>query len=146
MCKCHKSCASLLAFAAVSRCAVDGNLRRDTLHSIDSTGGSLGGVRFFFLVFVFTSFILGNIVQYILLQDAHDQVKPEEIDGLKTGKKSKGDVLADPAFVLLSLPVQLEGTDGSEFGQNCPEDLQVDKMPQVNPDRDEEAEIRSNNR
>ena len=144
--KFHKSCASLLAFATVSRCAVDGNLGGDTLRLVDFNRRRLGNVCLFLLFFVFTSFVLRNIVQDVFFQDAHDQIKPEQVDGLEAGKKSKRDVLTDPALVLLSFPVELKGTHGSEFSQDSPEDLQVDIMPQIDPYSDEQTKIRTDDR
>lgn len=61
---------------------------------------------------------------------------------MQAGQQSEGDILADPALVLLSLPVEFEGTDSTEFGQNGPEDLQVQNVAAVDPDADKRAEVR----
>lgn len=61
---------------------------------------------------------------------------------MQAGQQSEGDILADPALVLLSLPVEFEGADSTEFGQNGPEDLQVQNVAAVDPDTDKCAEVR----
>jgi len=90
---------------------------------------------------VVTALILGNTVEDVVGQNAQDQEEPEEVDGLQTSKQGKGDVLTDPALVLLCFPVELKGTDSTELGQDSPEDLQVEDMAEVNPRADEHAEV-----
>ena len=55
--------------------------------------------------------------------------------------KCKGDILRDPALVLLGLPVELPGPDGLEFGEHGPEDLEGDVVAQVGPDDHEDEEV-----
>jgi hypothetical protein len=114
----------LLAFAVVRWFAVNENLWGSI---------SLRDGLFLVLVLVVASFVLLHVFYQVLLQNAEDQVKPKEIDCLKTGKKTERDDLTDPAFVLLGLPVQLERSHGSELGQDSPDDFQVDIMSQVDP-------------
>lgn len=49
--------------------------------------------------------------------------------------------MADPAFVLLGLPVEGEGADGSEGGGDAVKDAEVDVVPEVDPDADKEGEV-----
>ena len=84
---------------------------------------------------------MSNLVEHKVLGNPQDQVEPEYVDCLKTGKKREGDVLADPAFVLLGLPVQFERTHRPEFCQGCPEDAEIDVMSQVDPHAGEEREV-----
>lgn len=100
-------------------------------------------LHLFFLFLIVTALILRHAVEDVVRQDAQNQEEPEEVDGLKTGQEAEGDVLADPALVLLRLPVQLEGTDGAELGEDGPEDLQVQHVSEINPNSDEQGEIGS---
>ena len=77
-------------------------------------------------ILVVTSRVSGGLVEDKVLRYPENQVEPEQVDCLKTGKKREGDVLADPALVLLGLPIQLERTHGPKLGQSCPEDTQID--------------------
>ena len=52
--------------------------------------------------------------------------------------------MADPTLVLLSLPIEFEGPDGTEFGRCCVKNREVDVVAQVDPDEDEEEEVRAN--
>lgn len=92
---------------------------------------SIGGfvctfILLLLFLFVIAPFVLCNIIEQVVFQDPEDQVKPKEIDGLKTSKEREGDDLANPAFVLLSLPVQLERSHGPKLGQNGPDNFQID--------------------
>lgn len=49
--------------------------------------------------------------------------------------------MGDPALVLLGLPIELEGSDGAEFGEGRVEDGQIDVVAQVDPHEDEEAKV-----
>lgn len=131
-----------------SRLAVHVHRRRLVLLAdrLDASGQGLGlGVilHLFFLLLVIAALVLCNTGEQVVGQDAQDQEEPKEIDGLETSQQTKGDVLTDPALVLLRLPVQLEGPDSAELGEDGPEDLQVQHMSEVNPDSDERGEIGS---
>ena len=54
--------------------------------------------------------------------------------------------MTDPAFVLLGVPVELEGTNGAEGGEGGVDDDEIDVVPEVDPDADEEAEPREDER
>lgn len=133
--------------------AVDQNLRglgliarvagsdlRDVGPGGDGSRLLLLGLLFLF-VLVFASLVLGDAVEDVVLQDAEDQEQPEEVDSLETREQGKGDVLTDPALVLLRFPVQFERSNGPELGQHGPEDLQVQVVAEVDPHHDEESEV-----
>ena len=48
--------------------------------------------------------------------------------------------MADPAFILLGIPVEVEGADGAEGGESGVEDDEVDVVAEVDPDANEEGE------
>ena len=48
--------------------------------------------------------------------------------------------MTDPAFILLGIPVEIEGADGAEGGEGGVEDDEVDVVAEVDPDADEEGE------
>lgn len=50
--------------------------------------------------------------------------------------------MRDPTLVLLSLPVELEGTDGTEGGEGGVDDEEIDVVAEIDPDQDEEGEER----
>ncbi len=52
--------------------------------------------------------------------------------------------MGERAFVLPRFPVEVEGADSAELGEGCIEDDYVDVVAEINPDDDEEAEIRAN--
>lgn len=90
---------------------------------------------------VFTAVVVGGLIQDESHRDSANEEKPEKVDGLQTGQKAKSNVLRDPALVLLSLPVELVGTDGLELGEDGPEDVEVDVVAQVGPDDEEDEEV-----
>lgn len=49
--------------------------------------------------------------------------------------------MTDPAFVLLGVPIELEGANGSEGGEGRVEDNKVDIVAQVDPGADENGEV-----
>lgn len=104
--------------------------RRAGLHAriVLQQFGSLLVQNLLTALLVIAAWICGRTVEDEVLGDPQDQVEPEEVDCLQRGEQSKRDVLADPAFVLLRFPVQLEWADRPEFGQGGPEDAQVDVM------------------
>ena len=82
----------------------------------------------------------GNL-KHDIIRDADDEEQPEQVDALQRGQQAKGDVLADPALVLLGDPVEVEGADGAEFGEGGVEDDEVEVVAAVDPDADEEGEV-----
>lgn len=50
--------------------------------------------------------------------------------------------MRDPTLVLLSLPVELKGTDGAEGGEGGVDDEEIDVVAEIDPDQDEEGEER----
>src|SRR5271156_5153972 len=90
---------------------------------------------FFLLIifFVVAALVLLDAVEQVILQDSQHQEQPEHIDGLETSKQSEGDVLRDPALVLLSFPVQFKWTYSTELGQGCPKDSQIEVVSKVDP-------------
>lgn len=85
--------------------------------------------------------VLGHIGDNKTIRDPADEEEPEEIDGLEGGEEGESDVLRDPAFVLLGLPVEFEWADGGKFGDNRPEYFEVQVMSHVCPDTHEQEEI-----
>lgn len=81
-----------------------------------------------FLLFVVGSVVGGGLVRQESESNTHNVEQPEEVERLKRGQEGSSDVLADPALVLLSLPVQLKRSNGSEFGEHGPDDLEVNDM------------------
>ena len=53
--------------------------------------------------------------------------------------------MANPALVLLRLPVQIEGANRAELRDSGPEDEEVNVVPEIDPDEDEEAKVGANN-
>jgi hypothetical protein len=91
--------------------------------------------------FVVTSLILDASVEDVVLGDSENQEEPEDIDGLEAGQQRKGDDLAEQAFVLLRLPVELVWSHSLELGQDCVEDAEIDIVSQVDPDPNKHAKI-----
>jgi len=100
-------------------------------------------LRFFFflLILIIASLVLLDAVEDIVGEDAEDQEEPEQVHGLQTGQQSKGNVLTDPALVLLRFPVEFKRSDGPEFGQDSPKDLEVEIMPAIDPHTDEGCKV-----
>src|SRR5690349_5529258 len=72
---------------------------------------------------VLAAVIIRVLVHDEAVRDPADEEPPEQVDGLQRREQRKGDVLADPALVLLGDPVELEGPDGAELGEDRVEDL-----------------------
>lgn len=70
------------------------------------------------------------------------EVHPEDIHRLQAREQGEGNVLRDPALVLLGVPIELEGADGSEGSGNGVEDDNIDVVAEVDPDGNEDAEVR----
>lgn len=126
---------------------IDHHLRRLVLLLGPSSQSSLAvgldlSLFFFLFLLVFTSLVLGLTGEDVVGQNAQDQEQPKQVHGLETGEQAKGDVLTDPTFILLCLPVQVEWSDGTELGENGPKNLQVDVVAQVYPDSDKGSEVR----
>lgn len=125
--------------------AIEQHLRGVVLLAlVGASGNSLGlnlGILFFFFLIV-AALILCHVGEDVVGQNAQDQEEPKQVDGLQTGKQGERDVLTDPTLVLLSLPVELKGTNGAELGQHSPKDLQVQVMTQVNPPSNKHGEVR----
>ena len=96
---------------------------------------------FFLLIifFVVAALVLLDAVEQVILQDSQHQEQPEHIDGLETSKQSEGDVLRDPALVLLSFPVQFKWAHSTELGQGCPKDSQIEVVSKVDPNTDKRS-------
>lgn len=52
--------------------------------------------------------------------------------------------MRDPALVLLRVPVELEGANGAEGGEDGVEDEDVDVVPEIDPDGHEDSKVRKN--
>jgi hypothetical protein len=91
---------------------------------------------FFLIIFVVAALVLLDAVEQVILQDSQHQEQPEHINGLETSKQSEGDVLRDPALVLLSFPVQFKWTYSTELSQGCPKDSQIEVVSKVDPNTD----------
>ena len=63
---------------------------------------------------------------------------------MEGSQQGGGDVLTDPALVLLGLPVELERADGLEFSEQGPDDLEVDVVTHVDPHDHEDEEEGAN--
>ena len=100
---------------------------------------------FSFLILVITSFVLLHTVEKIVGQDPKDQEEPEQVHGLQTGEQREGDVLTDPALILLRFPVEFKWSDCPEFRQDSPKNFQVEVMPAVDPNPDKGSEVRCGN-
>lgn len=152
----------LLVFGALSsfvdRLTVDQNLGRLVLlasvarckRRLLSTCGTSSLVLlilffFLFLILVITSFVLLHTVEKIVGQNPKDQEEPEQVHSLQTGEQREGDVLTDPALVLLRFPVEFKGSNCPEFCQDSPENFQVEEMPAVDPNPDKGSEVRCGN-
>lgn len=98
------------------------------------------GIFLVLFVFVIAADVLFDMVLHHIDSDPDDEGEPEDVDGLQSGQQSKGDALAEPAFVLLRLPVELERSHILEIGEHGGEDDQIDVMPQVRPDDHEDGE------
>lgn len=95
------------------------------------------------MVVIITPVILVDVEEDETVSDAEDVVQPEEVEGLQAGEQRHGDVVGNPALVLLRLPVELVRPNRLELVESGPEDAEVEIVAQVEPDEDEECEIRS---
>lgn len=93
-----------------------------------------------FSFLIITPYIRNQIHKDDIISNPQDKKEPEEVDTLQASQQGEGDVLADPAFVLLGVPVEVEGANGAEGGEGGVEDDEIDVVPEVDPDADEEGE------
>lgn len=100
---------------------------------------------FFFLFFIIRSVISGLLIAKEAQGDAENVEKPKQVERLQRGEQGSCNVLAQCAFVLLSLPVELKRTNSAELSEEGPEDLDVDNMAHIDPDTNKESKVRSNN-
>ena len=99
-------------------------------------------VRLFDLVLVFLVFgaiVLLDIVGDDAVSHTEDVEEPEEVQGLKGDEEGGGNGLAEGTLVLLGLPVELEGADRTELGEERPNDLEINKVAEVDPGSHEDA-------
>lgn len=83
------------------------------------------------------------IEKNIAVRDSQNIIQPEEIQRLERREERRGDVVRDPAFVLLCRPVELVRPDGLEFVEFRIDDAQIEVVTLVDPDEDEEGEVGS---
>ena len=50
--------------------------------------------------------------------DSDDEIHPEHVDALQGSEEGEGNILAEPAFVLLRLPIQVIWSDGAKRGED----------------------------
>lgn len=93
------------------------------------------------LLLVVAAVVLGNVVDDEAVGDAEDEEEPEQVERLQAGQQDQGDVLREPALELLARPVQLEGPDGAELGEERVEDAQVEVVAHVDPHRHEDGKV-----
>lgn len=94
-----------------------------------------------FLIVLITPLILLRPALPNLQRNLADEIQPEDVDRLQARQQQKGDALADPAFILLSIPVELKRADGGEGSGDAVEDDDVDVMAEIDPHGDEGGEI-----
>lgn len=105
----------------------------------------------FLLFLVITPIVFLYPLPHISRQNPADQEEPEHIHRLQTRQQKECNDLADPALVLLGIPVEGEAAHGREFvggerdagdadGREAVEDAQVDEVAQVAPEEEEEDE------
>lgn len=66
-------------------------------------------------------------------------VQPEQVETLKHSQQGKGDDVRDPAFILLSLPIEFVGTDSPELREQGVKNTQVQVVSQIDPCKDIES-------
>lgn len=122
-----------------------GNVARRKSGLLSTCGKSSLGLLllffFFLLVLIIASLVLLDTVEDIVGENAEDQEEPEQVHGLQTGQQRKGNVLTDPALVLLRFPVEFKRSNGPELSQDSPKDLEVEIMPAIDPHTDEGCEV-----
>lgn len=102
-------------------------------------------VRGIVVPFLITPHVRDHLGRDDVVSDAQDEEEPEEVQGLEADEQAEGDVLADPAFVLLRVPVEGEGAhvgEGAPGEDDGADDEEVEVVAEVDPDADEEGEVR----
>ena len=89
---------------------------------------------------IITPNIRNQIHKNDIIRNPQYKKQPKQINTLQTSQQGEGDVLADPAFILLGIPVEVEGANGAEGGEGGVEDDEVDVVAEIDPDADEEGE------
>jgi hypothetical protein len=97
----------------------------------------------FFTRLVLATVIIGRLVPYEPKRNPQDEEEPEYVDGLQACQQRKGNVLRDPAFVLLGFPVEFERPNGLEISQDGVEDREINVVTEVAPDYHEDEKVRS---
>ena len=117
------------------------------IHTVLHTGRrsillpSLNPLQPLHLLLIITSNISDLILQHHIRRNPQDKIQPKQIKRLQARQQPESDVLRDPAFILLGLPIELEGADGAESGEDGVEDYEVHVVAEVDPDADEEGEV-----
>ncbi|KAJ2969692.1 hypothetical protein NQ176_g8536 [Zarea fungicola] len=96
------------------------------------------------ILLIVGAIIRGIAIAHKAVRDANNVKEPKQVERLQRRQQRRGDVLADPALVLLRLPVELKGPNGSKFGEEGDDDLDVDVVAQVDPDADKGEEVGRN--
>lgn len=96
------------------------------------------------ILLIVGAIIRGIAIAHKAVCDAHNVKEPKQVQRLQRRQQRRGDVLADPALVLLRLPVELKGPNGSKLGEEGDDDLDVDVVAQVDPDADKGEKVRRN--
>lgn len=96
-----------------------------------------------FILIIITPIILVDLKKHIAVCDSQDIIQPEYVERLERREERRGDVVRDPAFVLLCRPVELVRPDGLEFVEFGIDDAQIEVVTLVDPDEDEEGEVGS---
>jgi hypothetical protein len=94
---------------------------------------------------ILTAIVIRILVHHEPIRNPADEEPPEEVDRLQRCQKRKGNVLRDPALVLLSFPVEFKRSDSLERGEDGVDDLEVDVMASVTPDDHEDEKVRTDN-
>jgi hypothetical protein len=91
--------------------------------------------------FVFAPIIIRILINNKPVRNPANKEPPKQIHSLQTRQQRKANVLRDPAFILLRLPVEFEGPDGGEIGEDRVQDLEVEVVARVAPDAHKEEEV-----
>lgn len=94
------------------------------------------------LILIVTPHVRDHLRKYNVVSYFQDEEQPKNVHALQARQQGEGDVLTDPAFVLLGIPAELERANGSEGGECCFQDDKIDVVSQVDPDPNEHGEIR----
>ena len=95
------------------------------------------------ILIIITPIILVDLKKHITVRDSQDIIQPEKVQRLERREERRGDDVRDPAFILLRLPVELIRPNGLEFVEFGIDDAQIEIVTLVDPDEDEEGEVRS---